>query len=102
MYLWIGLIFNDMHDVFISYSRHDYVNERGDIIPENPVSKIMDASAYQAEGHGFDPCHPLKESPAVNLKILAFKKETEIHDSCSGGYKFRFRNAHGAIIDVHN
>ena len=29
--------------VFISYSRRDYVNERGEVKPGNSVSQIMDA-----------------------------------------------------------
>lgn len=32
-----------MHSVFISYSRRDYVDENENVIPGNPVSKIMDA-----------------------------------------------------------
>lgn len=31
------------HHVFISYSRRDYVNERGEVKPGNSVSQIMDA-----------------------------------------------------------
>lgn len=34
---------NIKHSVFISYSRHDYLNERGEVIPGNSVSQIMDA-----------------------------------------------------------
>lgn len=32
-----------MHSVFISYSRRDYVDENENVIPGNPISKIMDA-----------------------------------------------------------
>ena len=30
------------YDVFISYSRKDYVDENNDIIPDNPISKLKD------------------------------------------------------------
>jgi MTH538 TIR-like domain (DUF1863). len=31
------------YDVFISYSRHDYVDEHENVIPNNEISKIMEA-----------------------------------------------------------
>ena len=31
------------HSVFISYSRHDYVDNHGELIPDNCVSEIMNA-----------------------------------------------------------
>ena len=31
------------YDVFISYSRHDYVDDHENVIPNNEVSKIMEA-----------------------------------------------------------
>jgi hypothetical protein len=31
------------YDVFISYSRHDYMDDQESIIPNNEVSKIMEA-----------------------------------------------------------
>ena len=31
------------YDVFISYSRHDYMDDNENIIPNNEVSKIMEA-----------------------------------------------------------
>lgn len=34
---------NLKRNVFISYSRHDYVNEREEVIPGNCISKIMEA-----------------------------------------------------------
>lgn len=43
-----------MHDVFISYSRRDYVNDRGEVIPGNPVSKIMDAFDKACIGYWID------------------------------------------------
>ena len=29
-----------IHDVFISYSRNDYVDEQGNVLPDNILSKI--------------------------------------------------------------
>lgn len=42
------------YDVFISYSRKDYVNENGDIIPGNIVSQIKDALKAEGISYWFD------------------------------------------------
>lgn len=36
------------YDVFISYSRKDYVDEKGNVLPDSPVKKIREAF----DGHG--------------------------------------------------
>ena len=42
------------YDVFISYSRKDYVNEKGNVIPNNEVSKIKEALTKAGITYWFD------------------------------------------------
>lgn len=42
------------YDIFISYSRKDYVNNNGNIIPENPVSKIQRVLEANGISYWFD------------------------------------------------
>ena len=42
------------YDVFISYSRKDYVDEQKNIIPGNEVSKIKDALSEAGITYWFD------------------------------------------------
>lgn len=42
------------YDVFISYSRKDYVDEHGNVIPNNEVSKIMTALSEAGISYWFD------------------------------------------------
>ena len=42
------------HDVFISYSRKDYVDERGTVIPGNMLSKIKDTLKAHGISYWFD------------------------------------------------
>ena len=42
------------YDVFISYSRKDYVDEHGNVIPGNEVSKIMEALTNAGISYWFD------------------------------------------------
>lgn len=43
-----------IHDVFISYSRKDYVDEHKNVIPDNEVSKIKDALTEAGITYWFD------------------------------------------------
>lgn len=43
-----------IHDVFISYSRKDYVDEHKNVIPDNEVSKIKDALTEVGITYWFD------------------------------------------------
>ena len=42
------------YDVFISYSRNDYVDENGNVIPDNEVLKILDALKQSGITFWFD------------------------------------------------
>ena len=42
------------YDVFISYSRNDYVDELKNVIPGNEVSKIKDALTEAGISYWFD------------------------------------------------
>ena len=42
------------YDVFISYSRKDYVDENNDIIPDNPISKLKDYLKEAGVSYWFD------------------------------------------------
>ncbi|MBQ3595470.1 MAG: toll/interleukin-1 receptor domain-containing protein [Bacteroidales bacterium] len=42
------------YDVFISYSRKDYVDEKRNVIPDNVVSKIKDALSSAEITYWFD------------------------------------------------
>ena len=42
------------YDVFISYSRRDYVDERNNVIPGNVVSKIKEALTNAGISYWFD------------------------------------------------
>lgn len=48
------MVGENKHDVFISYSRKDYVNENKDIIPGNIISKIKDALSNVGIRYWFD------------------------------------------------
>ena len=45
---------NMKHDVFISYSRRDYVDENKNVIPNNMVSKFKEALAKAGISFWFD------------------------------------------------
>ena len=45
---------NQQYDVFISYSRKDYVDEQKNVIPDNEVSKIKDALSEVGITYWFD------------------------------------------------
>lgn len=42
------------HDIFISYSRKDYVDERGNVIPGNIVSKVKEFLSANGYSYWFD------------------------------------------------
>lgn len=43
-----------IHDVFISYSRKDYVDEQGNVLPDNILSKIKKALMENDISYWFD------------------------------------------------
>ena len=43
-----------IHDVFISYSRNDYVDEQGNVLPDNILSKIKKALKENDISYWFD------------------------------------------------
>lgn len=45
---------NDSFDVFISYSRQDYVDDNNKVIPGNPVSAIKDLLSKNGISYWFD------------------------------------------------
>lgn len=42
------------HDVFISYSRKDYVDDKGDVLPNNVLSKVKDLFKAHGVSYWFD------------------------------------------------
>lgn len=43
-----------MYDVFISYARKDYVDEKGHVLPGNPVSRVMKSLSDAGISYWFD------------------------------------------------
>ena len=45
---------DNQYDVFISYSRKDYVDENQNVIPDNPVSQIKELLSKESISYWFD------------------------------------------------
>lgn len=65
------------YDVFISYSRKDYVDDRGNVIPENEVSKIMEALSKASISFWFDK-EGVIHGEDFGEKILKYIKRSKI------------------------
>ena len=65
------------YDVFISYSRKDYADNRGNVIPENEVSKIMEALSKASISFWFDK-EGVIHGEDFGEKILKYIKRSKI------------------------
>ena len=65
------------YDVFISYSRKDYADNRGNVIPGNEVSKIMDALSKAEISFWFDK-EGVIHGEDFGEKILKYIKRAKI------------------------
>lgn len=65
------------YDVFISYSHKDYVDEKGDVIPNNEVSKIIDALTKAEISFWFDQ-EGIKRGEDFGAKILKYIKASKV------------------------
>lgn len=65
------------YDVFISYSRKDYVDDRGNVIPGNDVSKIMSALSEAGISYWFDK-EGVIHGEDFGEKILKYIKQSKI------------------------
>ena len=62
------------YDVFISYSRKDYVDENKQVIPGNVISRIKELFDANGISYWFDEDGFLEENPyAPEIKIRASK-----------------------------
>lgn len=64
-------------DVFISYSRKDYVDDHGNVIPGNEVSKIMSALSEAGISYWFDK-EGVIHGEDFGEKILKYIKQSKI------------------------
>ena len=90
------------YDVFISYSRLDYKDEKGNVIPDNVVSKVKDALTSAGVTYWFDE-DGIHHGDDFAEKIVANIEESDIfiYLSTENANKLKMKNDLNNLTNIN-